>query len=97
MHFWNRWRHEYLTNLRESHNSSVKNDEKPTIKKDDVVIIEEPDLQYSTWKLAMVHEVIVSKVGNVRGALLKLAKTKRFVKRHLKKLYLDESHLKNVN
>ena len=24
MHFWNRWRHEYLKNLRESHNASVK-------------------------------------------------------------------------
>ena len=24
IHFWNRWRHEYLTNLRESHNASVK-------------------------------------------------------------------------
>ena len=36
IHFWNRWRHEYLTNSRESHNASVKNGNKRTIKKDDV-------------------------------------------------------------
>ena len=38
IHFSNRWRDKYLTNLRESHNASVKNSNKPTIKKNDVVI-----------------------------------------------------------
>ena len=60
---------------------SVKNGNKPTIKKDDIVIIEEPNLPLSTWKLARVHKVIVSKDGNTRGALLKIAKTKMFLKR----------------
>ena len=68
MHFWNRWRHEDLANLRESHNACVKDDNKLIIKKDDIVIIEEPNLPRSTWKLAKVHEVIVCKDGNIRGA-----------------------------
>ena len=38
MHLWDRWRYEYLTNLREGHNPSLKNGNKPTIKKDDIVI-----------------------------------------------------------
>ena len=38
MHLWDRWRHEYLTNLREGHNPSLKNGNKPTIKKDGIVI-----------------------------------------------------------
>ena len=97
IHSWNRWRHEYLKNLCESHNASVKNGNKPTIKKDDVVIIEEPNLPCSTWKLAMVHEVIVSKDGSIRSALVKVAKTEMFVKRPADKLYLVESHLETVN
>ena len=51
----------------------------------------------STWKLATVHEFIVSKDGNIRNALLKVAKTKMFVKRPVNKLYLVESHLETVN
>ena len=70
-----------MTNLGESHKASVKNGNKPTIKKDDIIIIEEPNLPLSTWKLARVHKVIVSKDGNTRRALLKIAKTKMFVKR----------------
>ena len=97
MHFWNRWRHEYLTNLCESHNASVKNGNKPTIKKDDIVVIEEPNLPRSTRKLAKVHEVIVSNDGNIRSALLKVAKIKMFVKEPVNKLYLVESHLETVN
>ena len=97
IYFWNRWRHEYLTNLRESHNASVKNGNKPTIKKDDVIIIEEPNLPRSNWKLARVHEVIVSKDSHIGGALVKVAKTKLFVKRPVNKLYLVKSHLETVN
>ena len=68
MHFWNRWRHEDLANLRESRNACVKDGNKLIIKKDDIVIIEEPNLPRSTWKLAKVHEVIVCKDDNIRGA-----------------------------
>ena len=82
-----------MTNLRESRNASVKNGNKPTIKKDDTVIIEESNLPSSTWELAMVHEVIVSKDANIRGALVKVAKTKMFVKRPVNRLYLVQSHL----
>ena len=86
-----------MTNLRESHNASVKNGNKPTIKKDDVIIIEEPNLPRSNWKLARVHEVIVSKDSHIGGALVKVAKTKLFVKRPVNKLYLVKSHLETLN
>lgn len=82
-----------MTNSRESRNASVKNGNKPTIKKDDTVIIEEPNLASSTWELARVREVIVSKDANIRGALVKVAKTKMLVKRPVNRLYLVQSHL----
>lgn len=85
-----------MTNLRESHNAFVKYDNKPSIKKDDVIIIEEPILPRSNWKLARVHEVIVSKDSHIGGALVKVAKTKLFIKRPVNKLYLVKSHLETV-
>ena len=45
----------------------LKNGNKPIIKKDDVVIIAEPNLPRSNWNLARVHEVINSKDGHIRG------------------------------
>ena len=86
-----------MTNLHESHSASVKNGNKPTIKRDGVVIIEEPNLPRSNWKLARAQEVILSRDGHIRGALVKIAKTKMFVKRPVNKLYLVESHLETVN
>ena len=75
----------------------LKNGNKPIIKKDDVVIIAEPNLPRSNWNLARVHEVINSKDGQIRGALVNIAKTKMFVKRPVNKLYLIESHLETAN
>ena len=78
----------------------LKNGNKPIIKKDDVVIIVEPNLPRSNRNLARVHEVINSKDGHIGGALVKIAKTKMFVKRPVNKLYLTlnliESHLETV-
>ena len=48
----------------------LKNGNKPIIKKDDVVIIAEPNLPRSNWNLARVHEVINSKDGHIGGALV---------------------------
>ena len=53
--FWKRWRHEYLTSLREFHRSS--GDNKESIKKADVVLVHD-DGPRSTWKLAVVKDLI---------------------------------------
>ena len=53
--FWKRWRHEYLTSLREFHRSS--GDKKESIKKGDVVLVQD-DGPRSTWKLAVVKDLI---------------------------------------
>ena len=75
------------------YNAPVKNDNKPTFKKDDVAIIQGPNLPCSNW----VHEVIVSKDDHIGGALVKVAKTKMFVKSFLNRLYLVESHVEIVS
>ena len=63
--FWKRWRHEYLTSLREFHRSS--GDNKESIKKGDVVLVHD-DGPRSTWKLAVVENLIRGGDNLVRAA-----------------------------
>lgn len=53
--FWYRWKHEYLTSLREFHRNTGTN--KRTIKKGDVVLVHDESPR-STWKLAVVEDLI---------------------------------------
>lgn len=63
--FWNRWRHEYLTSLREFHRTTGTNEQ--SIKKGDVVLVHNEGPR-SSWKLAVVEEVIRGGDGLVRAA-----------------------------
>ena len=66
-HFWKRWQREYLTDLRESHDSnSTKTVRKPN--KGDVVIVYEEGTKRNTWKMAVVEGLIQGKDNKVRGA-----------------------------
>ena len=66
--FWNRWKTEYLTSLREFNRVSGHN--KEVIKVGDVVIVhdEKPRMQ---WKLALVEGLIKGGDNLVRAILLK--------------------------
>jgi hypothetical protein len=66
--FWKRWRHEYLTSLREFHRSS--GDNKQIIKKEDVVLVHD-DSPRSTWKLAVVEDLIRGGDNLVRAASIR--------------------------
>ena len=63
--FWNRWRHEYLTSLREFHKTTGTN--KQSIKKGEVVLVHD-DTHRSTWKLAVIESLIKGGDGLVRAA-----------------------------
>ena len=63
--FWNRWRHEYLTSLREFHRTTGTNEQ--SIKKGDVVLVHNEGPR-SSWKLAVVEEVIRGGDGLFRAA-----------------------------
>ena len=60
--FWQRWKREYLTSLREVHKASGNNQQ--VIRKGDVVIVhdEKPRIQ---WKLAVVEKLIEGRDGLV--------------------------------
>ena len=53
--FWSRWRHEYLTSLREFHRASGNNQQ--TIRVGDVVLVHD-DKPRCLWILAIVESLI---------------------------------------
>ena len=99
IHFWNRWRREYLTDLREHHRGRKESQNKVSI--GNVVFVHEDNTKRSNWKMGKVVEQIVGKDDVVRGAKLRLiTKGKPFiVNRAVQKLYLLEvrSALKEVS
>ena len=52
-HFWNRWRREYLSELRE-HHLGKKTSQSRVIKKGDVVCVHEDNVPRQRWRLATV-------------------------------------------
>ncbi|XP_060559754.1 uncharacterized protein LOC132719841 [Ruditapes philippinarum] len=67
-HFRDRWRHEYLTALRERHQTTGKNDQ--TISVGDVVLVHD-DVPRLLWKLAVVEELVPGKDGLIRSAKIR--------------------------
>eukprot|EP00794_Sanderia_malayensis_P017243 gene17243-biopygen14837 len=68
-HFWNRWRKEYLTDLREFHKMTTINI-KP-IAKGDLVLLHEDNVKRSLWKTGLVEDLIIGKDGKCRGAVVR--------------------------
>ena len=69
-HFRSRWRHEYLTSLREYHKTTGTNRQK--VKVGEVVLIQD-DTPRIDWKLAVVEQLIEGKDGLVRAANIRTA------------------------
>ena len=67
-HFKSRWRHEYLTSLREYHKKTTGYDTtKQRVTVGDVVLVQD-DGPRINWRLAVVEELIVGRDGLVRAA-----------------------------
>ena len=80
--FWQRWKCEYLTSLREFHRTSGHNER--VIKKGDVVIVHDEKSRLY-WRLAVVEDLIEGNDGLVRAAHIRMGKLK--TTRPIVKLY----------
>ena len=67
-HFWNRWRREYVTELREHHRRQKT--EGKTAEIGDVVSVYEDKIPRHLWKLGRVEKLLVGRDGKVRAAEL---------------------------
>ena len=99
-HFWNRWRKEYLIDLREFHkqkdtktNEIAKGDCKGRLQREIAFLyqhqlIQEDNVKRGCWKTGVVEELITGKDGIVRGAKVRKAgSTKETLNRSLLKLF----------
>eukprot|EP00794_Sanderia_malayensis_P016738 gene16738-biopygen14130 len=65
-HFWNRWRKEYLVDLRERHRQ--KKNQPSSVSVGDIVLIYEDNTKRGLWKTGIVEALIKGTDGVVRGA-----------------------------
>ena len=85
-HFWEKWRKEYLTALRENYRVTRKK-HGTQIAVGDVVIIYDEKQPRHLWKIGKVMELIPSRDGRVRGAQIKVGKSGVIIKRPINRLY----------
>lgn len=70
-HFWNRWRDEYVTELREYHKMRKNRFNKDIVaNKDDVVIIADDRMPRAQWRIGRITDVIKGKDQRVRAAII---------------------------
>ncbi|XP_057312268.1 uncharacterized protein LOC130653769 [Hydractinia symbiolongicarpus] len=70
-HFWNRWRDEYVTELREFHklkNSRFNKCLIPNV--DDVVVVADDRMPRSQWRIGRIKETLKGKDGKKRAAIV---------------------------
>lgn len=71
-HFWKRWSNEHLVGLREFHYYGTKGAQKKEAKVGDVVLIHDENQARSKWRLREIIELIESRDGYKRGAVLRV-------------------------
>ena len=73
--FWNRWRKEYLTELRESHRTLLARRKAPdVVKNGEVVVIHDESLPrgQGQWRLGKIEQVIKGSDGQVRDVRVRI-------------------------
>lgn len=69
--FWNRWRKDYLMELRSAHCVSNLNQSAP-FKVGDVVLLHEDKQPKLTWKMGRIEETFMGRDGNIRSCAVRL-------------------------
>ena len=90
-HFWNRWRRDYLMELRSVHCMSNLNQSAP-FKVGDVVLLHEDKQPKHMWKMGRIEETFMGRDGKVRSCAVRLP-SRLILRRPIQLLYpleLDE-------
>ena len=73
-HFWNRWRKEYLANLREFHKCKSGKRERE-VEVGDVVVVYEEERKRGEWKMGVVERLVIGRDKVVRGDTIRVVTT----------------------
>ena len=71
-HFWNRWRSEYLTQLREYHCYSKRANSLRKVQVGDVVCLHDNKVPRQLWRLGKVERLLPGRDGQVRSAVVRV-------------------------
>ena len=85
-HFWNQWRKEYVTSLRE-HQRYLFKGRSRTIQLNDIVIVFDEKCPRHLWRTAKVEKLLHGGDGCIRGAEVKLSRSGNRIRRPVSKLY----------
>ncbi len=94
-HFWNRWRREYFTELREAHRQSKRSPTVDAISVRDAVLVHDESLPRGLWRLGRVKQLVPGRDDKVRGAVVCLSSgngQSSLLRRLVQRLYQLEAH-----
>ena len=71
-HFWNRWRTEYLIELREYHRHSKRSNSNREVKVGDVGCLHDHKTPRQLWRLEKIERLLPGRHGYVRNAIVRV-------------------------
>ena len=75
-HFWKRWSHEYLLELRNSHRQTHSTTDFDTISIGDIVSVQDENHPRGFWKTAKVEDLMTGRDGRIRAASVRVCSSK---------------------
>ena len=94
-HYWERWRREYVLNLR-NWKAKYKRTNALVPEVNDVVVVFEEKVPRQSWCIGRITETITSHDGQIRGAKVFIGKSKAVIERPVNKLYPIELASENT-
>ena len=92
-----RWRHGYVVNLRETERISKLNINSLKINVNDIVLVIYEKVPRHFWRIAIVTLTLPSKDSEIRGTIVRIAKTNTILKRPVNNLFAVENMYHDTN
>ena len=96
-YFLDRWRHRYVVNLCETQWTSKLNTNSLKININDIMLVFNKKVPRHFWRIAIVTHVLPLRDSEIRGAIVRIAKTNAILKRPVKKLFTVENTYHDTN
>ena len=90
-HFLDRWRHEYVVNLRETQRTSKLNINSLKININGIILVFYEKVLNRFWRIVIVTRELPSRDSEIRGAIVRIVKTNTILKRPVNKLFPVEN------
>ena len=99
-HFWNRWKKEYLLELREFHRSCEKHGSTYIVQRGDIVTVYDEGHPRGLWRLGKIEDLVCGTDGVVRGVCLRVTSktgTSKIIRRPLQHIFPLEVRSNHVD